>query len=46
MWIRPYQLAKQLKVTRQTIYRWIREGKMKHRVVEVKVKRLEVWNKD
>ena len=39
-WVRPYQLAKKLGVARQTIYRLIREGKLKSR--KVKVERLEV----
>ena len=42
-WVRPYQLAKKLGVARQTIYRLIREGKLKSR--KITVERLEVLDK-
>lgn len=43
--VRPYILANKLGVKNQTIYRWIREGKVpkdKFRKVIVKVKRFEI----
>ena len=44
-WIKPYELAKKLGVKNQTIYRWIREGRIpenQYRKVEIVVKRIEL----
>ena len=44
-WLRPYQLAKKKEVSTQTIYRFIREGKLEARKVKIIVERLEVLDK-
>jgi len=41
-WVRPYQLAKKRGVSRQTIYRLIREGKLESRKIKITLERLEV----
>ncbi len=43
--LRPYQLAKKKGITVQTVYRWIREGKIPKenvRKVKITVERLEI----
>ena len=43
--MRPYQYAKKYGIKRQTVYRWIREGKLKAKKVYVVVERLDVEDK-
>lgn len=38
-----YQYAKDMKVQRQTVYRWIREGKLKnYKIIDKIVKRIVI----
>lgn len=41
-WIRPFQLAKIKGVSNQTVYRWIREGKLEAKKIKVCNERLVV----
>ena len=40
--MRPYEFAKKHGVENQTVYRWIREGKIKAKRIKVVVERFEI----